>query len=108
MDIRPARSEDVDAVVRGYEWLFAAPGSVPDGWDADKAARRLTAAIGSDAAAVLIADADGTVAGICTVYDDIDSVRFGRRAWVEDLAVDPELRSRGIGKALLDAAKEWA
>jgi GNAT superfamily N-acetyltransferase len=27
---------------------------------------------------------------------------------VEDLAVDPERRSRGAGKALLDAAKEWA
>jgi GNAT superfamily N-acetyltransferase len=39
---------------------------------------------------------------------DFDSVRFGRRCWVEDLAVDPQRRSEGIGKALLDAAKEWA
>ncbi len=36
------------------------------------------------------------------------SVRFGYRAWVEDLAVDPERRSQGIGKALLDAVKAWA
>jgi GNAT superfamily N-acetyltransferase len=36
------------------------------------------------------------------------SVRFGYRAWVEDLAVDPDRRSQGIGKALLDAAKAWA
>jgi GNAT superfamily N-acetyltransferase len=56
---------------------------------------------------VLVADLDGAIAGICTVYYDIDSVRFGRRAWVEDLAVDPERRSQGIGKALLDAAKDW-
>jgi GNAT superfamily N-acetyltransferase len=34
-------------------------------------------------------------------------VRFGQRAWVEDLAVDPQQRSRGVGKQLLDAAKEW-
>jgi GNAT superfamily N-acetyltransferase len=27
---------------------------------------------------------------------------------VEDLAVDPQRRSQGIGKALLDAAKQWA
>ena len=45
--------------------------------------------------------------GICTVYLDLDSVRFGQRAWVEDLAVDPEHRSAGIGKQLLDAAKDW-
>jgi GNAT superfamily N-acetyltransferase len=77
-------------------------------WDAAAAAARLGAAIESDHAEVLIAEVDGCVAGICTVYDDIDSVRFGRRAWVEDLAVDPGQRSQGLGKALLDAAKEWA
>jgi GNAT superfamily N-acetyltransferase len=36
------------------------------------------------------------------------SVRFGPRVWIEDLAVHPDHRSRGIGKALLDAAKDWA
>jgi GNAT superfamily N-acetyltransferase len=35
-------------------------------------------------------------------------VRFGRRCWVEDLAVDPERRSQGVGAALLAAAREWA
>jgi GNAT superfamily N-acetyltransferase len=28
--------------------------------------------------------------------------------WVEDLAVHPEHRSQGVGKALLGAAKAWA
>jgi ribosomal protein S18 acetylase RimI-like enzyme len=28
-------------------------------------------------------------------------VRFGQRAWVEDLAVHPDHRSAGHGKALL-------
>jgi GNAT superfamily N-acetyltransferase len=36
------------------------------------------------------------------------SVRFGHRVWVEDLAVDPGRRSQGVGKLLLDAAKDWA
>ena len=31
-----------------------------------------------------------------------------QRARVEDLAVDPERRSGGVGKQLLDAAKDWA
>ena len=38
----------------------------------------------------------------------MNSVRFGCRCWVEDLVVDPERRSEGVGKALLDAAKDWA
>ena len=76
-------------------------------WDERAATERLRAALESDDVEVLVTDVDGAIAGFCTVYDDIDSVRFGRRAWVEELAVHPEQRSRGIGKALLDAAKDW-
>ena len=61
-----------------------------------------------DRAAVLVADDNNTIVGFATVYLDIVSVRFGQRAWVEDLAVAPDRRSGGIGKALLDAAKAWA
>jgi GNAT superfamily N-acetyltransferase len=56
----------------------------------------------------LIATVGGRLVGLCTAYDDIESVRFGRRVWVEDLAVHSEQRSRGIGKQLLDEAKRWA
>jgi GNAT superfamily N-acetyltransferase len=55
-----------------------------------------------------VADENETLVGFATVYLDIVSVRFGQRAWVEDLAVAPNRRSSGIGKALLDAAKSWA
>jgi GNAT superfamily N-acetyltransferase len=72
------------------------------------AVHRLEAAISDDRSEVLVADDDQVLVGFATVYLDIVSVRFGQRAWVEDLAVDPEHRSRGIGKSLLDAAKTWA
>ena len=35
-------------------------------------------------------------------------MRFGRRCWVEDFAVDPRQRSKGVGAVLLSAVKEWA
>lgn len=69
------------------------------------AAERLRAAMASDRSAVLVTEG---LTGFCTVYLDVLSVRFGQRAWVEDLAVHPERRSTGAGKALLDAAKAWA
>jgi GNAT superfamily N-acetyltransferase len=110
--IRAARSDEADALVSAYEWLFAPPGVRPPRWDPGHAAGRLREAIASGASEVLVADGDGDgdgpVVGICTVYLDLDSVRFGQRAWVEDLAVDPGQRSRGVGKQLLDAAKDWA
>jgi GNAT superfamily N-acetyltransferase len=106
--IRAARRDDVDELVAAYDWLFAPPGSTPPMWDPAAAAYRLAEAIGDDMAAVFVADVDGMIAGFATVYDEFDSVRFGHRAWVEDLAVDPHRRSQGLGKALLDEAKNWA
>ena len=103
--MREAELDEAAAVVACYEWLFAPPGSVPPQWDETVAEQRVRGLIESDRAVVLVAD---DLAGFCTVVLDLPSVRFGQRAWVEDLAVDPSRRSEGIGKALLDAAKERA
>ena len=107
--IRAAEPGEIQSLLALYEWLFAAPGSRPPDWDPKRAVVALQQAIDSHDAAVLVAEAaNGDLVGICTVYQDLHSVRFGYRAWVEDLAVHPERRSQGIGKALLDAAKDWA
>ncbi len=107
-EVRPARAEEAGAIVPLYEWLFAPPGSRPPEWDPARAEERLAAAIGGDLSTVLVAAAGGRLVGLCTAYIDLDSVRYGRRCWVEDLAVDPGERSRGVGAELLAAAREWA
>jgi GNAT superfamily N-acetyltransferase len=107
-EIRAARVDEVDAVIATYEWLFAPPGSKPALWDDRRASVALREAIESHDSVVIVADSDGDLVGLCTGYQDMHSVRFGYRAWVEDLAVHPDRRSEGIGKALLDAAKAWA
>jgi GNAT superfamily N-acetyltransferase len=106
--IRAAAAEEAEALRALYEWLFAPPGSRPEDWDERRAVIALRDAIESHDACVLVADDEGALVGICTAYQDLHSVRYGYRAWVEDLAVDPQRRSEGIGKALLDAAKGWA
>ena len=106
-EVRAARAGEEEAIVPLYEWLFAPPGSRPAAWDERRAAVALRQAIDSHDACVLVAEHDGALVGFCTGYQDLHSVRFGYRAWVEDLAVDLERRSEGVGKALLDAAKAW-
>ena len=106
--IRPAREDEVAAVLPLYEALFEPPGSRPETWDDAHAARALAAAISSEDSTVLVAEREDRLIGVCTAYLDLDSVRFGRRCWVEDLAVDRESRSQGVGAALLDEARRWA
>ncbi|HUB03516.1 MAG TPA: GNAT family N-acetyltransferase [Solirubrobacteraceae bacterium] len=106
--VRAAALSEVDRVLAMYEWLFAPPGSRPAQWDPLRARGAIGHAVTSDAAVVLVASAGESLVGFCTAYDELESVRFGRRVWVEDLAVDPERRSLGTGKRLLDAAKDWA
>ena len=107
-EVRAAEAGEEEAVIPLYEWLFAPPGVLPSQWNEKRAAVALSWAISSHDAVVLVADDVGELIGLCTAYQDIHSVRFGYRAWVEDLAVHPDRRSEGVGKALLDAAKAWA
>lgn len=106
--VREAELGDIERITPLYEWLFAPPSSRPSDWDPRRAADRLGRAVRSESAVVLIATLNDQLVGFCTAYDELESVRFGRRVWIEDLAVDPEQRSRGIGKQLLDEAKRWA
>jgi GNAT superfamily N-acetyltransferase len=106
--VREAVPGEVERVLGMYEWLFAPPGSVPTRWDAERARNAIAAAIADEEAAVLVAEHRGDLQGFCSAYLDINSVRFGPRCWVEDLAVSPDRRSEGVGKELLDAAKDWA
>src|SRR5215208_2048805 len=106
--VREAVAGEVERVLGMYEWLFAPPGSVPPRWAPERARAAIADAIADEAAVVLVAEHRGELLGLCTAYLDMNSVRFGPRCWVEDLAVSREHRSQGVGKALLDAAKDWA
>lgn len=107
LEIRAARFGEERAMVELYEWLFEAPGERPAGFSEARAERAIAEAIASREATILLADERGQRVGLCSAYLDLNSVRFGRRVWVEDLVVHPERRSRGIGAALLHAAGDW-
>jgi GNAT superfamily N-acetyltransferase len=107
--IRAVQPGEEERLLPLYEWLFAPPGTRPPTWEEKRAVVALRQAIDSHDSTVIVAeDGAGELIGFCTAYQDMHSVRFGYRAWVEDLAVHPDRRSTGVGKALLDAAKDWA
>ncbi|MEU8329668.1 GNAT family N-acetyltransferase [Micromonospora sp. NPDC048839] len=95
--------------VTGLEWLFTPPGSRPADWDRDRAVERTAQVLAHENVALLEARSqEDQLVGVASIYVDILSVRFGRRASIEDLAVHLEWRSRGVGSTLLAAARAWA
>ncbi|MEU4394248.1 GNAT family N-acetyltransferase [Kribbella sp. NPDC023855] len=107
-NVRAATPADIPQLVDAYSWLFEPPGAKPTDWDPAVAADRLERTIAGPRSGALVAADGDELHGFCTTYLDLESVRFGQRCWVEDLAVDPGQRSNGIGAALLTAARAWA
>lgn len=90
MRIRDLKSEDYEELVA--MWDVAGLPYRPRGRDApDRIAREIE----GDCAIFLAAEEDGELAG--TVFGTHD----GRKGWINRLAVRPECRGRGIGRALV-------
>jgi ribosomal protein S18 acetylase RimI-like enzyme len=87
MDLRPLRPDDLDAALALWartEHLGAVP----------RAEVELLLAHDPELVLVAVAD-DGALAGV--VLGSFD----GRRGWINRLAVDPTVRRRGVGRALV-------
>lgn len=106
--LRTAAATDEGAFLDLLEQLFESPGGFPPGYTPERGALGFRWAREQPDADVLLAFDGERLVGLASVYVDIESIRFGRRCWLQDLVVDREARSLGTGKALLDAASDWA
>jgi GNAT superfamily N-acetyltransferase len=101
--IRPARHEDVARIVELFEL-----GSLTEGKEDPAELARYRAAlteIASGTGAVLVAQLDEEVVGVCQliVFRHLQS-RGGLCAEIESVHVHPDRRGGGIGRVLMEAA----
>ena len=104
MPIRPARPEDEDDLRRidRATWTpLSSPAPRPPGSTPFFDER-------SDLADVLVAEADGAVAGYVRLGPATTLAASERVLLVRGIAVDPALQGRGIGRALVEAAVDEA
>jgi ribosomal protein S18 acetylase RimI-like enzyme len=106
--IRHARPEDIPRLCDLLAELFSIESDfVPD---REKQFHGLSALIAdpSGQVLVLVAVIDGLVVGMATVQTLISTAEGGRVGLVEDVIVDNEFRSRGIGTLLLEGIMTWS
>jgi len=106
--IRPATLEDEEGVVYLLEQLFEPPGGLPPDYTRERSSAAFRWAVEQRNADVLLAFDGDTAVGLTSVYADIQSLGFGPKCWLQDMVVDKERRSEGIGGLLMAAAETWA
>ena len=95
MNFRTCTIEDYDLLVS--LWKQAGLPYKPRGRDSrESLAREMAVGSGS----FIIAEADGKPAGTVLVTHD------GRKGWINRVAVLPEYRKKGVGRALVDYAEQ--
>jgi len=106
--IRTATPADEEAILALLPQLFEAPGARPPSYTDERGRTGIRWAVERPEADILLALDGDALVGLASVYADIQSIRYGKRCWLQDLVVSKDARNRGIGRLLLDAATEWA
>jgi GNAT superfamily N-acetyltransferase len=103
--IRPADAADLEALVPlfdAYRVFYQCPS------DPDSALRFLEARLAAGDSRIFLAFREGRAVGFTQLYPSFSSLSM-RRLWIlNDLYVAPEARRNGTGRALMDAAADFA
>ena len=107
LNVRLATPSDGNEVLRLVNGLLVELGGSPRPSDAaGPVLDELTS--GGDAGFIVIAEADGAARAVCTASFAQALRTVGRYAIFQEMYVEPDWRSSGVGRAVIDFALEYA
>jgi GNAT superfamily N-acetyltransferase len=107
--IRKAVIGDAETVSRLVEELFAELGHIPLVTGFNQSVAFSKDILQNDEYVVLLAiDSKGLAAGVLTLSEGISIYAGGKFGVIREFYVVPKMRSKGIGKALFEKAKEFS
>jgi GNAT superfamily N-acetyltransferase len=106
--ISPATAADVPELIELLEILFSIEQDFHP--DADAQRRGLESLLARPEQGCILAARDGEagVVGMVSAQLVISTASGAPSAWIEDVVIRPSWRSGGLGRHLLDAARDWA
>jgi len=114
MEVRLAKKSDISAICRLYEQFFEYNANQQPQYykKAEESGKYPESVIESKSADLFVADNCGTIIGFIHISED-KAPPFGafvphKYAVIIDLMVEESYRRQGIGKKLLDAARQWS
>jgi len=84
-----------------YRQFYEQPPDLPS------SRRFLEERLARDESVLLVAERDGSVVGFVQLYPLFSSISLGRVYLLNDLFVEPRSRRHGVGRRLLEGAREW-
>jgi GNAT superfamily N-acetyltransferase len=105
--IRPAKTADIPSLCSLLSELFLIESDFSP--DSQKQAKGLSLILTdrSGSAAVLVAEKEDEIVGMCSVQTLISTAEGGPAGFVEDLVVRKDCRGNGIGSRLLSEILTW-
>lgn len=104
--IRKAGIEDIDALVVLMDHLLNIEGDFPNFERQQRKGFHMV--IESNESEIFVAEADGAVAGMCSLHRHISTVQGGYTGIVEDVVVAQEHTGSGIAGAMMEYIEKYA